>query len=120
MPKKTLVLGASPNPARYSHMAVRLFDKHNMDVVAVGFREDFIEDIKIHDKPVHFEDIDTITLYLGAKNQVPYYDYIIGLHPRRIIFNPGSENPELDLLARKNHIEVMYACTLVLLNTYQY
>ena len=120
MPKKTLVLGASANPARYSHMAVRLFVKHNIEVVAIGFREGFIEDIKIHDKPVPDQDIDTVTLYLGAKNQLPYYDYIIGLHPKRIIFNPGSENPELDALARKNHIEVEYACTLVMLNTYQY
>lgn len=120
MPKKTLVLGASQNPARYSHMAVRLLHKHKNEVIAIGNREGHIEDIKIHEKTFPISELDTITLYLGAQNQLPYYDYILGLKPKRIIFNPGSENPELDNLARKNNIEVLYACTLVMLNTHQY
>lgn len=120
MPKKTLVLGASPNPARYSHMAVRLFMKHHIDVVAVGSKNGHIEDVIIHSTAVPFEDIDTVTLYLGPPHQKQYFDYILSLDPKRIIFNPGTENPELDNLARAHQIEVLYACTLVLLNTHQY
>lgn len=66
------------------------------------------------------DDIDTVTLYLNPANQVPYYDYIISLKPKRIIFNPGTENDELESLANKNGIQTMEACTLVLLSTSQY
>lgn len=118
--KKTLVLGASSNPARYSYLAVDKLKRYHHPVIGIGNRKGMVDDIAIDTEQQPFEDIDTITLYLNPENQKQYYDYILSLHPKRIIFNPGTENPELAGLARKNNIEVMEACTLVLLSTGQY
>ena len=118
--KKTLVLGASPNPIRFSHKAVKSLVRHGHDVAPIGIREGDIMWQKIIIGKPKIEDIHTITLYLNPENQKAYYDYIISLSPKRIIFNPGSENQELIELAIKNNIEVSIACTLIMLNTNKY
>lgn len=120
MVKKTLVLGASDNPSRYSYLAMRKLAAHNHPVVAVGRKESRVGDIVIHKDHVAEGGVDTVTLYLNPKNQVEYYDYILSLQPRRIIFNPGTENDELIQKARENNIEPFIGCTLVMLSTGQY
>lgn len=119
--KRTLVLGASPKPERYAYKATIILAEHNQPVFPVGLRAGEIEGHQILlDTPV-IENIDTVTLYVGPKNQPIYYDYIINqIQPKRIIFNPGTENPELQELARDKGIESEIACTLVLLSTNQY
>jgi uncharacterized protein len=118
--KRTVVLGASANPQRYSYMAVRRLRGNGHPVTAIGRKPATIGDVGIISDKVKMTDIDTVTLYLNAANQKEYYDYILSLHPRRIIFNPGAENPELAALAVANGIQPVEACTLVLLSTGQY
>ncbi len=118
--KKTLVLGASPNPARYSHMAIKRLTANQHQVVAIGKRKGNVDNIEIDIQQKPIEDIDTVTLYLNANNQKQYYNYILSLNPKRIIFNPGAENEELNDLATTKGIKTMEACTLVLLSTKQY
>lgn len=113
--KKTLVLGASLNPVRASHDALLRLKANGHEVVAVGGREGTVANIPIESGRPSFEDLDTISLYLGPARQQDLYDYILGLNPRRIIFNPGAENQELARLAREKGIEVEFACTLVML-----
>ena len=120
MNKKTVVLGASPNPARYSYLAVSRLLAHGHDVVAIGRRKGKINDKDVIIEHPQLNDVDTVTLYLNANNQKQYYDYILSLHPKRIIFNPGAENDELADMARQKGIEPMEACTLVLLATGQF
>lgn len=120
MKKKTLVLGASLNPARYSNLAIERLVRKNVETVAIGLREGTVNSVPINSEMIDFEDIDTITLYLNAKRQEAYYDYIIDLNPKRVIFNPGTENPVLYDLLRKNKIDFQNACTLVMLSTNQY
>lgn len=120
MNKKTVVLGASPNPARYSFLAVNRLVAHGHDVVAVGKRKGKINQTDVVTEHPEVNNVDTVTLYLNAQNQKQYYDYILSLQPRRIIFNPGAENDELADLAKRNNIQPMEACTLVLLSTGQY
>ena len=118
--KKTLVLGASDNPSRYSFLAMNRLKAHQHPVVAVGRKEAEVNGMQIHKQNIPEEGIDTITLYLNPANQVEYYDYILGLKPKRIIFNPGTENNELMRKAREAGIEPVVACTLVMLATGQY
>jgi uncharacterized protein len=118
--KKTLVIGASENPARYSNMAINRLKSHQHSVVAIGNKKGTVAGIPIGTEKIHEDDIDTVTLYLNPALQKEYYDYIISLHPKRIIFNPGTENDELVELAAKNNIQPVEACTLVLLSTGQY
>ena len=118
--KKTLVIGASQNHARYSYLAIQRLTAHQHPVVALGLRKGVIGDTEIQTEKKPFENIDTVTLYLNPLNQKEYLDYIISLKPKRIIFNPGTENNELAELARTNGIKAMPACTLVLLSTGQY
>ncbi|MGZ3839741.1 MAG: CoA-binding protein [Flavisolibacter sp.] len=120
MAKKTVVLGASDNPARYSYLALRKLVAHNHPVIAIGRKEGRVEGIEIHKDHVAEGGVDTVTLYLNPKNQVEYYDYILNLQPKRIIFNPGTENEELVRMARQNNIEPFFGCTLVMLSTGQY
>jgi len=118
--KKTLVLGASPNPIRFSHKAVKSLVRHGHDVVPLGIREGDIMWQKIIIGKPKMDDIHTITLYLNPTRQKEYYEYILSLSPKRIIFNPGTENHELIEIAMKNNIEVSIACTLIMLNTNKY
>ncbi|MEO5998672.1 MAG: CoA-binding protein [Chitinophagaceae bacterium] len=118
--KKTLVLGASSNPSRYSNMAIARLRSFKHPVVGIGKRVGKVADVDIIVDHPSFEAVDTVTVYMNAANQKQYYDYILSLHPKRIIFNPGAENDELEQLANKNGIQTMEACTLVLLSTGQY
>lgn len=118
--KKTLVLGASDNPSRYSYLAVQRLRSHGHPVVAVGKKITRVGDVPIEKEKKEFDNIDTVTLYLNPLHQKEYYDYILSLKPKRIIFNPGAENEELAGLAARHQIKVMEACTLVLLSTGQY
>ncbi len=120
MKKKTLVLGASANPSRYSFLAINRLIEKGHAVAAIGKRTGNVNGVEIQtDQPV-YSDIDTVTLYLNAKNQQQYYNYIISLHPKRIIFNPGAENEELLQIAKTEGIQTLEACTLVMLATGQY
>ncbi|MEX0986927.1 MAG: CoA-binding protein [Bacteroidales bacterium] len=114
--KKTVVLGASPNPARYSFKAVKGLLRYGHEVVAVGFRPGVIYDIFIKRGTPEIENVDTITLYIGEQRQEEYYEYILSLHPRRVIFNPGTVNEKLMKDLRKKGIEVVDGCTLVMLD----
>ncbi|OQP47559.1 CoA-binding protein [Niastella yeongjuensis] len=118
--KKTVVLGASANPGRYSFLALNSLRKHQHPVVAIGRKQGKVLDVDISTEKNPEETVDTVTLYLNPANQKEYYDYILSLRPKRIIFNPGTENPELYDLAKSNGIQPMEACTLVLLSTGQY
>lgn len=118
--KKTLVLGASENPARYSFEAVTRLRKYGHEVVAVGRKSAVVAGVQIETETPVVNDIDTVTLYLNPTAQKAYYDFILSLHPKRIIFNPGTENEELEELAQQNGIAAIEACTLVMLNTGQY
>jgi Predicted CoA-binding protein len=117
---KTLVIGASENPERYSNKAIRSLVNHNEEVVAIGLKEGSVAGISFDADKKVFDDIDTVTLYVGPKNQPEYYEYILSLKPRRVIFNPGTENSEFidKLYAAGVYPEI--ACTLVLLSTGQY
>ena len=118
--KKTLVLGASNNPQRYSYLAVNRLRSKGYPVVAIGKKQVRVADVDIDTEKKDFPAVDTVTLYLNPRSQQEYYDYILSLHPRRIIFNPGAENPELEQLAKDHGILPVEACTLVMLSTGQY
>lgn len=116
----TLVIGASENPNRYSNMAIKMLRKFDYPVKAIGLREGKVLDVEIKKPGFVFENIDTVTLYVGLQNQQPYYEYILKLKPRRVIFNPGTENLMFEQLLEKNGIKTEEACTLVLLSTGAY
>jgi len=114
--KKTMVIGASPNPERFSYKAVSLLNYYQHTVIPIGIKDGEIDGIEIIKGKPNVADLHTITLYLGEKRQVEYYDYILSLKPKRIIFNPGAENIELLKKAEQGGIEVTENCTLVMLN----
>jgi hypothetical protein len=118
--KKTLIIGASENPERYANKAFHSLSKHGHEVFMVGNKDGAIDEIPIHKETLIFNDIDTVTLYLNPKNQESYYNYILSLKPKRIIFNPGTENPAFEDIAQQAGIETIEACTLVLLSIGQY
>jgi len=118
--KPTLVLGASDNPSRYSYLAVHRLRSYGHPVFAIGKKSSIVGDVTIEKEKKEFYNVHTVTLYLNPTHQKQYYDYIISLKPRRLIFNPGAENDELYDLAKKNGITPIEACTLVLLSTNQY
>lgn len=118
--KKTVVLGASANPARYSYLAINRLAAHDHPTIAIGKKEGKVGEVDIITEHPEEKEVDTITLYLNPINQKAYYDYILSLHPKRIIFNPGTENEELTELAREKGIKTLEACTLVMLSTGQY
>lgn len=113
---KTIVLGASTNPSRYSYSAVTKLNNAGYEVIPLGIKEGVIEGVPIVTERPFFDDVHTITIYLSAERQHGNYDYILSLRPKRIIFNPGAENPELFRLAAENGIMCRNECTLVLLN----
>lgn len=118
--KKTLVLGASTNPERYSFKAITMLVEKGHSVIAIGQKHGDVAGISIKTKNIPLKNIDTVTLYLNPLRQREYYNYIIETKPKRVIFNPGTENPEFYQLLKSNAIEVEVACTLVLLTTNQY
>ena len=118
--KKTVVLGASDNPARYSYLALKKLQAHHHPVVAIGKKKGKVGEVAIQTDHLPVEGVDTITLYLNPQNQKEYYDYLMNLNPKRIIFNPGTENDELAEMASRKGIQPVEACTLVMLSTNQY
>ncbi len=118
--KKTLVLGASDNPGRYSYMALNSLVRRGVPTVAVGQKKTTVAGVEIFDTPEPFSDVHTITLYMNPVRQKPYYDYMVSLSPSRVLFNPGTENPELYDILRAEGIEVVTGCTLVMLSVNQY
>lgn len=118
--KKTVVLGASDNPARYSYLALKKLQANHHPIVAIGKKNGKVGEIKIETDHMPVEGVDTITLYLNPQNQKEYYDYILELKPNRIIFNPGTENEDLIKQAKANGIEPVIGCTLVMLSTGMY
>lgn len=118
--KLTLVLGASLNTARYSNICINTLVDSNIPTAAIGLRQGNVAGILIQTGLPEVEGVHTVTLYLNPKNQVPYYDYIIKLKPQRIIFNPGTWNPDLADLAKKNNIQVVSNCTLIMISNNKY
>jgi len=119
---KTVIIGATPNQSRYAFMAAEMLNQYKHEMVPVGIKsgEVFGKPIlDIRQKPV-IDDVHTVTLYIGPQHQPEWYDYILNLKPKRIIFNPGTENSEFEKLAEDHEIEVLEACTLVMLRTGQY
>ncbi|TXN34273.1 CoA-binding protein [Flagellimonas hymeniacidonis] len=117
---KTLVFGASLNPSRYSNLAIHRLVDNKIETVAFGMREGTVSGVQIKNKLGDFQNIDTITLYMNPSRQKQYYEDILYLRPRRVIFNPGTENPEFYQILKENDIMVEVACSLVLLATGQY
>ena len=118
--KKTVVLCASPNPVRFSHKAVKSLLRNDQEVVAVGFREGLIVEEEILVGKPHIENVHTVSIYIGSSRQEEYYDYIISLKPKRVIFNPGTVNPEFMGRLKREGIEPVAECMLVLLNDGEY
>jgi len=118
--KKTLVLGASANPERYSHLAINKLRSKGHPVVGIGKLQVSVGDVAIETEKKPISDLDTVSVYLNPTHQKEYYDYVLSLHPKRIIFNPGAENDEFAKLAGEAGIKPVEACTLVLLSTGQY
>ncbi|RVT98287.1 CoA-binding protein [Mucilaginibacter limnophilus] len=118
--KKTLILGATPDPSRYAYLAANKLSRYGHEIVNVGQKKGEVAGVAIEQPEAVHDDIDTITLYVGSRNLPPLYDYILATNPKRIIFNPGTENSELQKLANERGIETLYACTLVMLSTGQY
>lgn len=110
-----MVLGASPNPVRFSYKAVKSLLRHEMEVIPVGFREGDIEDVQIKTGMPDIEDVHTVSLYIGSSRQDDYLDYILSLNPERVIFNPGTVNPSLMGQLQKEGIEPVSGCMLVML-----
>ncbi|WP_020527413.1 CoA-binding protein [Flexithrix dorotheae] len=118
--KKTLILGASENPSRYAYRAAHMLKNSGHEIVPIGRRNGQVAGEHILTEKEVKKEIDTITLYLNAKNQEEWYDYILSTKPNRIIFNPGTENPNLKKLAEEHQIETINACTLVMLSVGNY
>lgn len=121
-PKKTVIIGATTNPSRYAYLAAEMLTEYGHEIVPVGIKSGTVFGKNILDiaqRPA-ITQVDTITLYIGPAHQPEHYDYLLSLKPKRIIFNPGTENPELMTLARAQQIDPLEACTLVLLRSGQY
>ncbi|WP_134087652.1 CoA-binding protein [Olivibacter sp. XZL3] len=117
---KTLILGATTNPARYAYLAANRLVAAGHEIVNIGIKKGVVAGAEILPPGEPLHDVHTVTLYIGPKLQEQYYDYLMKTKPKRIIFNPGTENEELVALAKANGIEPVYACTLVLLSIGQY
>lgn len=118
--KKTLILGASTDRSRYAYKATVALQKNNLEAVPVGINPGEINGTPIVTDKKKIEGVDTVTMYVGPRNQPSWYDYILSLNPKRVIFNPGAENPEFEKMLINKGIKVEEACTLVLLSTGQY
>ena len=122
MGKKTVVVGATPNQSRYAYLAANMLREYDHEVVPLGIKQGEVagkEILDIRKKPA-VNGVDTITLYIGPRHQPEWYDYLLSLKPKRIIFNPGTENDEFERLVEANGIEALQACTLVLLRSHQF
>ncbi|WP_254091673.1 CoA-binding protein [Dawidia soli] len=120
--KKTVIIGATTDPSRYAYLAAQMLTSYGHEIVPVGIKTGTVSGAEIRDirqRPV-IEGVDTVTLYIGPQRQPEWYDYILGLKPRRIIFNPGTENETFEKMAEDRGVEALHACTLVLLRSRQY
>jgi predicted CoA-binding protein len=113
MDKSTLVIGASLKEYRFSNICIKTLVSSHFPVTAIGLREGLIDEIPVYTGFPELVNIHTVTLYLGPKNQIPWYDYILKLNPIRVIFNPGTENQEFKNLLTATGIEVIEDCTIV-------
>jgi uncharacterized protein len=114
-PVKVLVLGASPNPERYSYKAVQRLLKAGHEVIAIGKKPGIIEDLSIITYQPDITGVHTVTMYLAPYHQGEIFDYVVSLRPKRVIFNPGTESPEFDEFLESYNIEIVHDCTLVML-----
>jgi uncharacterized protein len=114
---KMVVIGASLNPLRFSYQTVKLLIKYKFDVVSIGIRHGYIENCPILFGKPSIYDVHTVLLYLRPEKQKDYYNYIVELNPKRVIFNPGAENTEFSKMLNKKDIEVVYNCSLIMLNS---
>lgn len=122
MTKKTVIIGATTNPTRYAFIAAGMLSEYNHEIVPVGIKSGVVygkEILAITKRPI-IADVDTVTLYIGPQHQPEHYDYILSLKPKRVIFNPGTENAEFEKLITDSGAEALEACTLVLLRSNQY
>lgn len=117
MSKKTVVIGASPNPDRYAYRAVNALKQKGHPVEAIGLRKGEIGEVSIRTDQPDLSDVDTVTLYVGPRNQDYWRSYVLSLKPQRVIFNPGTENPDFEKELEAKGIETTQACTLVMLST---
>ncbi len=120
--KKTVIVGATTNPSRYAFMAAEKLLENHYEIVPIGVKsgEVFGEPIlNIGSRPL-IGDVDTITLYIGPQHQPEHYEYLLSLKPKRVIFNPGTENVEFEKKVEESGAEALEACTLVMLSTGQY
>lgn len=120
--KKTLVVGATANSSRYAFLAARMLNEYGHEFVPIGIKKETVlgkEILNLREKPP-IDNIDTITLYIGPQNQPEWYDYLLSLKPKRIIFNPGTENDEFEKMAEAKNVEVVEGCTLVMLRSNQF
>ena len=120
MKKTTLVFGGSVKPDRYANKVIKMLTNKNIVTKVFAIKDGVVNDVVFDTELLSYKDIDTVTLYINPKRQEAYYDYIVRLKPRRVIFNPGTENPEFIKMLEQNGIEADIACTLVLLSTNQY
>ncbi len=118
--KNTLIIGASPNPARYAYRAAQMLKSKGHSIINIGIKSGEVAGVTIEKPGEIYQDVDTVTLYIGPDLQAGYFDYILQTNPKRVIFNPGTENDELEILLKEKGIEPVEACTLVLLATGQY
>ncbi len=118
--KKTLIIGASDNPERYSYKAADKLLSHGHEIELLGLKPVEVFGRKVNVDRLNYVDLHTVTLYVGPQNQPSYYDYVVGLKPQRVIFNPGTENEDFEQILIQNNIQFEVACTLVLLATGQY
>lgn len=119
---KTVIIGSTPKPFKYAQQAAQMLNERNYEFVPMGIMEGQVlgrEILNIYDQP-KVDGVDTVTLYINPQRQKEWYNYLLGLQPRRIIFNPGTENQELKNLAEKQGIECLEACTLVMLSIGSY
>lgn len=122
MSKKTVIIGATTNPSRYAYIAAGMLTEYKHEIVPIGIKKGAVygrQILSINDRP-DVKDVDTVTLYIGPQHQPEHYEYILSLKPKRIIFNPGTENEEFEKLIEEAGSEALEACTLVLLRSGQY
>lgn len=120
--KKTVIIGATPDPSRYAYLAAQMLTSYGHEIVPLSIKTGTVSGVEIRDirQRPPIEGVDTVTLYIGPQRQPEWYDYILGLKPKRIIFNPGTENDVFEKMAEEQSVEALQACTLVLLRSHQY
>lgn len=118
--KRTLIIGASPNPERYSYKAAEMLNEYGHPTYAYGIRNGHIGTTPIETRFPEKETFDTVTMYIGPALQPALYQSIISLSPKRVIFNPGTENAEFEQALQAQGIEAIEACTLVMLRSNQF